>query len=392
MKIKFDESHKKPYLTVEWNDTETEAKGWLVIYNFVNHFCSGGTRMHPNVCEEEVYRLARAMAYKYKACESTVTGGCKAGICYNSKAPDARDVLKRFNIAMVPYMKHGVNLGGDLGVDANVVFQIWDEIGMDVALSHEMKKNPVVKQGIINHDAMCSMSLDRFLVYDMITGYGVAHGTDECWIQKTGQSGNARVVIQGFGCLGASAAYKLEKMGYSIVGIADVNAFLYCEDGLDVEMLLDQQVTKGELYLENLPKNYQILPNTKWIEADCDILIPAALEDSINKDNAPLIKASLVSEGANICTTPEADEIMFRKGIDVGVDFIINLGATRYYDSIMWGVVGQDPQAAIDDVETIIRKDVQLLFAEMKKTKEMPRKIAERIFAPDTFDTPDIWW
>lgn len=392
MNIQFDERHRKPYLTIRWDDPESDAVGWLVVYNFVNNFCSGGTRMHPAVNEEEVYRLARAMAYKYKACESKVTGGCKAGIRYDHKAPDARDVLKRFNIAMAPLMKHGVNLGGDMGVDANVVFAIWDEIGMEIALSKGMKENPIVQQGIKNHDEMCAMKLDRFLVYDMITGYGVAHGTDECWMQRTGKSGGASVVIQGFGCLGASAAYKLQRMGYTIKGIADVNAFVYCEAGLDIDDLLDNRVVNGEINLEKLPADCQVLPNTKWIEADCDILIPAALEDVVNGNNAHLIKAKLVSEGANICTTPEADAILFEKGIDVGVDFIINLGATRYYDSIMWGVVGKDPQAAVDDVERIIRKDVRLLYDEIRRTGEMPRQVAERIFAPDTFDTPDIWW
>ena len=70
----------KPYVVVEWNDTETDAKGWMCAYNFVGHYCGGGTRMHPTVTKEEVIRLATTMGYKYKACESLTTGGCKAGI------------------------------------------------------------------------------------------------------------------------------------------------------------------------------------------------------------------------------------------------------------------------------------------------------------------------
>ena len=60
----------KPYVVVEWNDTETDAKGWMCAYNFVGHYCGGGTRMHPTVTKEEVIRLATTMGYKYKACES----------------------------------------------------------------------------------------------------------------------------------------------------------------------------------------------------------------------------------------------------------------------------------------------------------------------------------
>ena len=112
----------KPYVVVEWNDTETDAKGWMCAYNFVGHYCGGGTRMHPTVTKEEVIRLATTMGYKYKACESLTTGGCKAGIAYDYKAPDALDVLKRFLTATAPYINAGVSIGGDLGVDYSDVF------------------------------------------------------------------------------------------------------------------------------------------------------------------------------------------------------------------------------------------------------------------------------
>ena len=346
--------------------------------------------MHPTVTPEEVYRLARAMAYKYKACESVTTGGCKAGIAYDHKAPDARDVLKRFNIAMAPLMEHGVNLGGDLGVDANVVFQIWDEIGVLIPQTKSMRTDLKVIQGTKNHDDMCSMNLDRFLVYDMITGYGVAFGADELWKLRTGHSGNATVMVQGFGCLGASCAHKLMNMGYTIVGIADVNGVVYCKDGLDIDYLLDNRKIPGEMDRPSLPGNYQQLDNSQWFSVDCDILIPAALEDVLNGSNASMVRAKAIVEGANICTTPEADAIFHKKGIDVGVDFTVNLGATRYYDSIIFNVIGKDPQAASDDVEKIVRKDVKLVYEESKKTGKMPREVAEEIFAPDTFDTPDV--
>lgn len=74
---------KRPYATVEWNDVESDARGWLCVYNFVNHYSGGGTRMHPTVTREEVVRLATTMGYKYKAAESLTTGGCKGGIAYD---------------------------------------------------------------------------------------------------------------------------------------------------------------------------------------------------------------------------------------------------------------------------------------------------------------------
>ena len=382
---------KQPYLFFEWHDTQSPAIGWIAVYNFVRNFCSGGIRMHPTVSPEEVYRLGRAMAYKYKACESVTTGGCKAGIAYDHKAPDARDVLKRFLIAATPLMNHGVNLGGDLGVDANVVFKIWEEIGVKVPQTKAMRSDPNVIEGTRKHDLLCTMTLDRFTTYDMITGYGVAYGADELWKLRTGKSGGGRVVIQGFGCLGASCAHKLSKTGYKVVGISDAYGMVVCEDGIDIDLLLDKRGLPGEINYDGIPANYRRIANGDWLDLDCDILIPAALEDVLNGKNAGKVRAQIVVEGANIPTTPEADAVFHKKGIDVGIDFTVNLGATRYYDSIIFNKIGLSTQQAIDDVEAIIRKDVRLVYNEAKKSGKKHREVADEIFKPDTFDYPDIF-
>lgn len=358
------------------------------MYNFVNHYCGGGTRMHPTVTKEEVIRLATAMGYKYKACESETTGGCKAGIAYDYKAPDALDVLERFMVAMAPYLNAGVSIGGDLGVDYGDVLRILDDIGVGLPQTKAMKADPKIEQGIKNHDEVCDMTYDGFKMYDMITGYGVAFATDEAWKIKEGREG-ATVIIQGFGCVGASLATCLDKMGYKVVGIADVNQLLYCPDGLNIPKLVETRLPKGELNPEAFEDNYQKLPNSQWLEMDVDIIIPAALEDVINKDNADKVKASLVVEAANIPTTPEADEILREKGIDVAVDFVSNLGGIRIYEVVIFGICDKVPQEIVDDTERLIRKNTRLVFEKAKETGRFTRDIAKEIFTPDKSDTPD---
>lgn len=379
----------KPYVVVEWNDTESDAKGWLCVYNFVNHYCGGGTRMHPTVTKEEVIRLATAMGYKYKACESETTGGCKAGIAYDYKAPDALDVLRRFLIAMAPYLNAGVSIGGDLGVDYGDVLNILDDIGIGLPQTKAMKEDPKIKQGIINHDEVCGMTYDGFKMYDMITGYGVAFALDEAWKIKDGKPG-ASVVIQGFGCVGASAATCLDKLGYKVVGIADVNRLLYCPDGLDVKKLVETRLPKGEMNPEAFADHYQQLPNSKWLEIEADILMPAALEDVIHKDNADLVKASLIVEAANIPVTPDADEILRKKGIDIAVDFVSNLGGIRIYEVVIFGICDKVPEDIVKDTENIIRKNTRKVFQAAKETGRFTRDIAKELFLPDKSDTPDM--
>ncbi|HCU08534.1 MAG TPA: Glu/Leu/Phe/Val dehydrogenase [Clostridiales bacterium] len=381
---------KRPYVVVEWNDTETEAKGWLCAFNFVNHYCGGGTRMHPSVTREEVIRLATTMGYKYKAIESETTGGCKGGIAYDYKAPDALDVLRRYLTAMAPYIKAGVSIGGDLGVDYGNVLNILDDLGIGLPQTKAMEKDPSIQQGIKNHDDACDMVYDGFKMYDMITGYGVAFAADEAWNFKNGKPG-ASVIIQGFGAVGASCAYCLDKMGYKVVGLADVNGLVYCKDGLDVKKLVETKKPKGEMDPAAFAPEYEILPNAQWVEMPCDILIPAALEDVINKSNADKVQASLIVEAANIPTTAEADEILQKRGVDVVVDFVANTGGVRIYEALVFRVVKDPvPQDIVDDTEMIVRKQTRRLFEEAKKTGRYTREIAREIFAPDTFDTPDV--
>lgn len=380
---------RRPYAVVEWNDVESDATGWLCAYNFVNNYCGGGTRMHPTVTKEEVVRLATTMGYKYKAAGSLTTGGCKGGIAYDYKAPDAKDVLRRYLIAMAPYIKAGVSIGGDLGVDYGDVLGILDEIGIGLPSTKAMRMDPKIQQYIADHDALCDMTYDGFKMYDMITGYGCAAGLDEAWKIKGGKPG-ATVVLQGFGCAGASMANHLDQLGYKIVGISDANGMVVCEEGLNVKKLIATRKPKGELDPTAFESNYKVLKNSEWLDVPCDILVPAALEDVIHAGNARDVKASLIVEAANIPVTAEADAILADMGVDICVDFVTNLGGIRIYDVAVFGLVPCEPKLIADDTMDLVRKNTRLVFEKAKAEGKTTRQVAREIFAPDVFDTPDI--
>lgn len=376
----------KPYLVVEWNDTKTDAKGWLVVHNLVKGYTGGGTRMHPSVTKEEVERLAEAMAYKYVASESETTGGCKGGIAYDYKAPDAFDVLRRYLIAMLPYIDNGVSLGSDLGTKYDDVLKVFHEFGIDIPLTQSMKKDPAVLKGMKDYDGLLLQKIDGLYMNDVVTGYGVAFSADEAWKFKSGGE-SARVVIQGFGAVGASCALKLSQLGYKVVGISDANLFVACEEGLDVQKLLDNKNKFGEMDQNYFEDNYVVYPNSKWLDVDCDILIPCALEDVINKFNADQVKSSLIVEAANIPISAEGDEIIKEKSIDIVNDFVVNLGAVRSYDAVIFGLIEPNPQAVIDDIEQLCRKNVHTLFTETEKQNRYQREVASEIFKPVKSDS-----
>lgn len=375
----------KPHLIVEWNDTETDAQGWLVVHNFVKGYAGGGIRMHPSVTKEEVIRLSEAMAYKYVASESETTGGCKAGISYDYRDPKAYGVLRRFLIAMLPYIDHGVSLGSDLGTKYEDVLQIFNEFGIDIPLTKSMKQNPNILEGIEKYNQLLEESIDGLLMNDAVTGFGVAFAADEAWKYKHGEK-QAKVVIQGFGCVGASCALKLSQLGYQVVGISDANLLVTCDEGLDVEHLMKHRNSFGEMDPNYFKDDYKTTANDEWLDVDADILIPCALEAVIHKHNAHKVRASLVVEGANIPITQEGDDILREKGIDLVNDFVANLGAVRSYDVVIFGHVPSEPEAVMQDIEEICRKNVYKLFEQAEKDNKYQRDIAKEIFKPGKSD------
>ncbi len=375
----------KPYLVVDWNDTETDAKGWLVVYNLKNGYSGGGTRMHPSVTRDEVIRLAEAMAYKYVAAESETTGGCKAGIAYDFKASDASDVLRRFLVAMMPYIDNGVSLGNDLGTKYEDILDVFDDYGIDIPLTKSMKEDPVVLKGIKDYDTLLTKRIDGLLMNDIVTGYGAAFATDEAWKFKQGKA-DAKVVIQGFGCVGASCALKLHELGYKVTGIADANMLVTCEDGLDIPKLIEYKNEYGEMDQDSFEEHYIVRSNLEWLEVDSDIIIPCALEDAIHEGNAYKINASLIVEAANIPVSDGGDAIIREKGIDIINDFVVNLGSVRAYDAVVFGLVDPSPQAVVNDIEDLCRKNVRHLFTKAKEENRYQREVANELFKPEPSD------
>ncbi|MDF2924482.1 MAG: Glu/Leu/Phe/Val dehydrogenase [Paenibacillaceae bacterium] len=410
---------EKPYLVLEWNDQETGATGWVVVHRFVNGYASGGIRMHPTVTRQEVERLARIMSYKYEASESLTTGGCKAGIAYDYKAADAMEVLRRFLTAMRPYLHAGVSLGGDLGVSFESVLQIMSELQVEL-ITPAMQQDPHVLEGLRVYKGMLEETVDLFPLNDAVTGYGTAFCADEAWKGRTElreQTGpqeqvesqeeaklqeqvesdiaggskasgsrvsgdKARVVIQGFGCVGASCAYKLHQLGYRVVGIADANIMVTCESGLDVPALVKGRQRHGELAPGTFDPGYSVLPNTRWLDVECDILIPAALDDVIDGGNAHTVRASLIVEGANIPVSPTGDAILKARGIHVVNDFVANLGAIRFYDAVIFGKIRSGAAEVIDDIERLCRRNTSRLLAEAARLGLYQRDAAELLFQP----------
>lgn len=373
---------RDPYLVIEWSDRKTDARGWLVVDSIRDEFAAGGLRMNTTVTREEVERLAQVMSYKYVAAQAEV-GGAKGGIIYDYHKEDALDVLKRYLKAMKPYIESGVGIGADLGTRAEDIRRIRQELGVKESAPKSIRENPKkVEEGNKRLQEIMSHKVDGLDMDRLVTGYGVAAAADEAWKLLEGKPGS-KVAIQGFGAVGGSAALWLEKQGYKVVAIADVNGTYYNEDGLDIKDLLGARNKLGEVETEKMKTKCEVKPREDWMYFDVDILIPAAVEDVIDEDAAAKIKASLLVEGANIPTTLAGDKIIRERGIRLVPDFVSNLGSVCFFNSIESGKCPATPEGALKRISDVIREDVRLTFEKAKADGIYERDAAWQLFKPE---------
>jgi glutamate dehydrogenase (NAD(P)+) len=164
------------------------------------------------------------------------------------------------------------------------------------------------------------------------TGLGIFYGIREVVnmpdiMEKlgltTGLEGK-RIIVQGLGNVGYHAAKFFQQAGAKIVALAEYEGAIYNNDGLDVDAVFQHRKTSGSIL--NYSHGSNFAKNTDALEYDCDILIPAALENVINGENAQRVKARIIGEGANGPLTPEADEVFITKGTLVVPDMYLNAG------------------------------------------------------------------
>nr|HQV05420.1 Glu/Leu/Phe/Val dehydrogenase dimerization domain-containing protein [Chitinophagaceae bacterium] len=164
------------------------------------------------------------------------------------------------------------------------------------------------------------------------TGLGVFFGLREVCntpdvMEKLGLTPGVkdkRVVVQGLGNVGYHSAKFFQDAGAKIVGLAEYEGAIWSDDGLDVDAVFQHRKNTGSIL--NFPGSQNFAKNTDALEMDCDILIPAALENVINGENAPRVKAKIIGEAANGPLTPEADDVFVKKGVLVVPDMYLNAG------------------------------------------------------------------
>ncbi|ATL87891.1 Glu/Leu/Phe/Val dehydrogenase [Streptomyces malaysiensis subsp. malaysiensis] len=285
----------------------TGMKGVLVIDNTARGMGKGGTRMSPTVSVGEVARLARVMTWKWAGVD-LFYGGAKAGIVADPAAPDKEAILRAFARALSNEVPREYVMGLDMGLTEHDAAIVQDELG---------DRGAAV--GTPGH--LGGVAYDELGV----TGYGVAEATDAAAQHLQLSLGGSRVAIQGFGAVGRAAAGRFAELGATVVAVSTARGALHDPAGLDVSALQAAREEHGDDFVTRHHQGV-VIPAGQELTVDCDILVPAAVQDVIDDTTARRIKAKLVVEGANLPTSPRAQSILAELGVSVVPDFVANAG------------------------------------------------------------------
>ena len=289
--------------------------------------CKGGIRYSMDVNQDEVMALSALMTYKC-AIVNVPFGGAKGGIKINPKkyTPyDLEKITRRYTAELVKknFIGAGIDVPApDYGTGSREMSWIADTYASlkpgDVDAMGCVTGKPVSQGGVRGRTEA--------------TGLGVFYGLRELCntaeeMTKLGMSTGVKdkkVIVQGLGNVGYHAAKYFSEAGSKLVGIAEYEGGVYNANGLDLEALVAHRKSTGSIL--NFPGATNVTNSAEVLEMECDILIPAALENVINADNADRIKAKIIGEAANGPLTPEADVILNAKGVIVVPDMYLNAG------------------------------------------------------------------
>lgn len=305
---------KKISVTMDSGKKKT-FQAYRVQFNNARGPYKGGIRFHPDADLDEVKALSAAMAVKC-AVVGIPLGGGKGGVTCDPKNLSFREIEKisrAWAKVMTPFIGANKDIPApDVYTNGQVMAYVLDEFEKITGKS---------EPGLITGKPI---SLGGSLGRDTATADGGAFVLDQLVKELGFNKKDLKVAVQGFGNAGATIAKILKSEGYKIVALSDSTGGIYNPNGLNPETLEVAKREKGSL--QAAAGEAKRITNEEILASDCDILIPAALDGVIHKDNAGSIKARIILELANGPTTPEADEILNLKGVTLVPDVLANAG------------------------------------------------------------------
>lgn len=344
-------------------------EGYRVHHSTVRGPGKGGIRYSMDVNLDEVKALATWMTWKTSLLNLPL-GGAKGGVRVDPKKLSLKELehlTRRYTAEIINVIGPDIDIPApDINTNAQVMAWI-----MDV---YSMQKGRSIPGVVTGKPVEIGGSVGR----EPATGMGM-YFVLQALCEKMGLDLKSQtIVIQGFGNVGGTIADLLYKEGSKVNAVSDISTGIYCEDGLDIDKLLEW-AKEGNYLKDYKDEKYKFISNQELLTSKCDVLIPSAIENQITQVNADEIDCKIVVEGANGPTTPEADNILYKKGIRVLPDILANSGGVcvSYFEYI------QDINSyfwKLDRINAELKRIIIEAFEEIFKISE-ERKISFRTAA-----------
>jgi glutamate dehydrogenase len=345
--------------------------GYRVQYNDALGPTKGGIRYHPDLTLDEVIALAAWMTFK-TAVVGLPIGGAKGGVRCNPKEMSLSELerlTRGYTRAIAKFIGSNMDVPApDVYTNEQVMAWIMDEYN-EITGGHA----PGVVTGKpidIGGSRGRSEATSRGLVYTVV------EAAKHLGIELK----EAKAVIQGYGNVGFNAAKILHELDFEIIAVSDSKGGIYNPEGLDPLEVKEHKNRTGSVIGFPEAKN---ITNKELLELECDILIPAALENQITHENAHDIKARIIAEGANGPTTPEADKILREKGVFIIPDILANAGGVTvsYFEQVQNQMNYYWTEEEINGrLETVMRNSFRGVLS-ISRQYEVPMRTAAYILA-----------
>jgi glutamate dehydrogenase/leucine dehydrogenase len=342
-------------------------EGYRVQHSTVRGPAKGGIRYHPQVTLDEVKALATWMTWKC-AVVNIPFGGAKGGITCDPKNMsqiELERMTRRYTSAVLPL------IGPDQDIPAPDVYTNPQTMAWIMDTYSMTKGYPI--PGVVTGKPIC---LGGSLGRNEATGRGVFYTLEHACAHLKIPMKGATVVVQGFGNAGSIAADLLHRAGARVIAASDSTGCVYNKDGLNIPELIAHKESTGRV--AEFEGSEAITP-AELLAIECDILVPAALENALHAENAFAVRAKIIAEAANGPITPAADRIMEAKGIFVIPDILCNAGGVTvsYFEWV------QDEQHLFWDAQDIynrLERVMKTAFGDVLKI-HLDRKVPMRIAA-----------
>jgi len=342
-------------------------EGFRVQHNTSRGPAKGGIRYHPNVTLDEVKALAMWMTWKC-AVVNIPFGGAKGGVPCNPKMMSTKEIEKltrRYTFAILPIIGPGQDIPApDVYTNAQIMAWIMD--------TYSMTRGHLVPGVVTGKPVSLGGSVGR----NEATGRGVFNTIECACPHLRMQIKGAKVVVQGFGNAGSVVAQLLDSAQADVVAVSDSRGCVYKKDGLHVAKLIQYKEQTGSVV--GFPESEPVTPD-ELLGLNCDILVPAAMENMITGANAPTIRARMIAEAANGPVTPEADTILEEKGVFVIPDILCNAGGVTvsYFE---WVQNEQHLSWDLQEVNARLQTVMQRSFTQVVDA-HLERKVSMRTAA-----------